>query len=70
LKERFSELIKRYIRHLDVLIWKRTVLQESQGRSEKNEKYIEYFERAKIAAVKFEKGNYLGSIKSYFGTGK
>lgn len=29
--------------------------------------YIKYFERAKISADKFLKGNYLGAIKAYFG---
>jgi len=45
-------------------------LQKSEGWNEKSQTYIEYFEKAKTAADKFVRGNYLGSIKIYFGTGK
>lgn len=59
-----------YKRELDVMIWKKIRLQELEGRSEKNEKYIEYFQRAKVAADKFVRNYYLGAIKAYFGIGK
>jgi len=59
-----------YKRELDVMIWKKIRLQELEGRSEKNEKYIEYFQRAKVAADKFVRNDYLGAIKAYFGIGK
>ena len=59
-----------YKRELEILTWKKNRLQELEGRSQKNQTYIEYFDRARIAADKFVRGNYLGAIKAYFGIGK
>jgi len=66
LRGRFAGFMKNYQRYLDVEIWRKKQLPSSQRWSEEIRVKIEYFERAKVAAEKFVRGNYIGSIKAYF----
>ncbi len=66
----FSEFINSYIRYCDRRISEHLAQQHAHGWTERNERYIEDFNKAKNSATVFLGGDYIGSIKLFFGVGK
>ncbi len=67
---KFQEAIERYLIDLKRRILEEKKKQEIFGWSERTQRYIEDFEKAKIATHYFMRGNYFKSITTFFGTGK
>lgn len=70
LGSKFSAFIGRYLNDLDRRILELKNMQEKLGRTERRQSYIEDFESAKDAIPHFMRGNYVRSIKTFFGKGK